>query len=232
MPLIVFDCKGIPAARRERIEAAVEAAGQRLAQPYEAWIAADPFTGCVRVLITGPQGFKGTVAFALGEAPKRIVSAAARRRMAAARRKRWTGRRKAKAAAATPAPKAARKKRPLIPEGRARTIAAMKTSRRRISTEGGWPEEGGAEAAGRREDERRDRRGAGGGGSGGGGCAGHQGGIAGAAGISTAGVGARSQRPCGHRSRSVVLPALCACSGVNAGIVAILHAEDVEGAFL
>jgi hypothetical protein len=34
------------AARRQRIEAAVEAArGQRLAQPYEARIAADPFPG-------------------------------------------------------------------------------------------------------------------------------------------------------------------------------------------
>ena len=61
------------ATRRDRIEAAVEAAGQRLAQPYKAWIAADPFTGGVRVLITGPQGFERTVRFALDEAPKRIV---------------------------------------------------------------------------------------------------------------------------------------------------------------
>jgi hypothetical protein len=44
MPLTVFDCQGIAAARRQRIEAAVEAAaGQRRTQPYEAWIAADPF---------------------------------------------------------------------------------------------------------------------------------------------------------------------------------------------
>ena len=43
MPLTVFDRKGISATRRERIEAAVEAAGQNLAQPFEAWIAADPF---------------------------------------------------------------------------------------------------------------------------------------------------------------------------------------------
>ena len=33
------------AARRERIEAAVAAAAQRLAQPHEAWIAADPIRG-------------------------------------------------------------------------------------------------------------------------------------------------------------------------------------------
>ena len=43
------------ATRRERIEAALKAAGQRLAQPYEAWMAADPFRRGVRVLITGPQ---------------------------------------------------------------------------------------------------------------------------------------------------------------------------------
>ena len=31
MPITVFDTKGIPATRRERIEAAVEAAGRELA---------------------------------------------------------------------------------------------------------------------------------------------------------------------------------------------------------
>ena len=67
MPLTIFDCKGISATRRERIEAAVEAAGKHVAQPYEAWIAADPFHGGVRVLITGPQGFERTVMFALDE---------------------------------------------------------------------------------------------------------------------------------------------------------------------
>ena len=55
MPLTVLDCKGISAPGRERIEAAGEAAAQRLAQPYEAWMAADPFRRGVRVLITGPQ---------------------------------------------------------------------------------------------------------------------------------------------------------------------------------
>jgi len=43
MPLTVFDCTGISATRRERIEAAVEAGGRHAAQPYEGWIAADPF---------------------------------------------------------------------------------------------------------------------------------------------------------------------------------------------
>jgi hypothetical protein len=45
----------------------VEAAGQRLAQPYDAWIAADP-SGGVRLLVTGPWGFERTVTFAVGEA--------------------------------------------------------------------------------------------------------------------------------------------------------------------
>jgi hypothetical protein len=73
MPLTVFDCKGISATRRARIEAAVEAAGQHLAQPYEGWIAADPSRGGVRVLITGPQGFERTVTFAVDEAPATIT---------------------------------------------------------------------------------------------------------------------------------------------------------------
>ena len=58
MPLTVFDCKGIPATRRERIEAAVEAAGKSQIEPYEAWISADPFRGGVRVSIMGPHGFQ------------------------------------------------------------------------------------------------------------------------------------------------------------------------------
>jgi hypothetical protein len=41
LPLTVINCNGISATRRERIEAAAEAAGQRLAQPYRGWIAAD-----------------------------------------------------------------------------------------------------------------------------------------------------------------------------------------------
>jgi hypothetical protein len=67
MPLTVFDCKGIPTSRRARIEGAVVAAGRNLSQPYEAWIAADPLRGGVRVMITGPQGLDRTVTFELGE---------------------------------------------------------------------------------------------------------------------------------------------------------------------
>jgi hypothetical protein len=56
MPLIVLDCKGIPATRRERIETAVEAGGRHVNEQYEGWIAADPFRGGVRVVITGAAG--------------------------------------------------------------------------------------------------------------------------------------------------------------------------------
>jgi hypothetical protein len=73
MPLTVFDCKGTSATRRERIEAAVEAGGKRLAQPYEGWIAAEPIRGGVSTLITGPPGFERTVAFALDETSATIT---------------------------------------------------------------------------------------------------------------------------------------------------------------
>jgi len=59
--------------RRERIEAAVEAGGKHVAEPHEAWIAAGTFRGGVKVLITGPQGFERTVAFALDEEPATIT---------------------------------------------------------------------------------------------------------------------------------------------------------------
>jgi len=106
------------------------AAGQRLAQPYESWTAVDRLPGGVRLLNTGPQGFERTVAFALDEAPKRIVSPAARRRISAAQRKRRAAVRNAKAGPAATVPTTpARKKRRLSPEGRARFIAATKKRR-------------------------------------------------------------------------------------------------------
>ena len=73
MPLTVFDCKGIPTSRRARIEGAVVAAGRNLAQPYEAWMAADIPRGAVRVMITGPQGFDRNVTFDLAEDPAVIT---------------------------------------------------------------------------------------------------------------------------------------------------------------
>ena len=73
MPLTVFDIKGLPASRRERIEAAVVAGGRHARGPHEAWIAADPFKGGFRVLITGPQGFERSVVFALDDDPAAIA---------------------------------------------------------------------------------------------------------------------------------------------------------------
>jgi hypothetical protein len=59
--------------RRERIEAAVEAGGKHVAAPHEAWIAADPGRGDVRVLLTGPHGFERTIRFAADEEPAVIT---------------------------------------------------------------------------------------------------------------------------------------------------------------
>jgi hypothetical protein len=73
MPLTVLDIKGVPGNRRERIEAAVVAAGRHARGPHEAWIAADPFKGGFRVLITGPQGFERTLVFALDDDPAEIA---------------------------------------------------------------------------------------------------------------------------------------------------------------
>jgi hypothetical protein len=76
MPLIVFECKGIPATKRERIETAVEAGCRHVKEQCEGWIAADPFRGGVRVVITGPQGFERVVLFALDEDPAVITERA------------------------------------------------------------------------------------------------------------------------------------------------------------
>src|ERR1700688_4076025 len=65
----MFHTNGIPAARRERIEAAVVAGGKRVPAPHEAWIALDPFHNGVRVRITGPYGFQRAVSFALDQVP-------------------------------------------------------------------------------------------------------------------------------------------------------------------
>jgi len=52
VPLLVFDTKGIPATRRERIQTAVEAGGNRMRESHEAWIASDPFRSGLRVQAT------------------------------------------------------------------------------------------------------------------------------------------------------------------------------------
>jgi hypothetical protein len=73
MPLTVFDIKGVPGHRRERIEAAVVAGGKHTQEPHEAWISADPFKSGFRVLITGALGFERTVMFALDDNPAVIA---------------------------------------------------------------------------------------------------------------------------------------------------------------
>jgi hypothetical protein len=73
MPLTVFDIKGVPGPRRERIAAAVVAGGKHVSAPHEAWIAADPFHGGFRILITGPHGFERTVVFAIDDDPTLIA---------------------------------------------------------------------------------------------------------------------------------------------------------------
>ncbi len=73
MPLTIFAVKGIPGNRRELIEAAVVAGGRHAREPHEAWIAADPFNGGFRVLITGPHGFERTVTFSIDDDPAVIA---------------------------------------------------------------------------------------------------------------------------------------------------------------
>jgi hypothetical protein len=73
MPLTVFDTKGVPAHRRERIEAAVAAGGKHVSALYEGWIGTDPFRRDVRVIITGPHGFERRAAFAMDEDPAEIT---------------------------------------------------------------------------------------------------------------------------------------------------------------
>jgi hypothetical protein len=48
--------KGLPGKRRESIESAVVAGGKHTSGPHEAFIAADPFRGGFKALITG-HGF-------------------------------------------------------------------------------------------------------------------------------------------------------------------------------
>jgi hypothetical protein len=59
MALLVFDIKGIPASRRERIAADVKAVETHLSESLEAWISWDSFGETARVLITGRLGLSG-----------------------------------------------------------------------------------------------------------------------------------------------------------------------------
>ena len=69
MPITVFQTRGIPSHRRERIEAAVVAGGRHTTGPHEAWITADPFRGGYKIVVTGPHGFERVVTCALDDDP-------------------------------------------------------------------------------------------------------------------------------------------------------------------
>jgi hypothetical protein len=58
MPLTAHACKGISATRRARIEAAVEAAGRHVAQPFEARIAAGPCRRRVARIVAPRVGYR------------------------------------------------------------------------------------------------------------------------------------------------------------------------------
>ena len=73
-PIISWVHPSRPGDRGERIEAAVVAGGRHITGPHEAWIAADPFNGGFRVLITGANGFERTVTFALDDDPAVIAA--------------------------------------------------------------------------------------------------------------------------------------------------------------
>ena len=49
------------------------AGGRNASGPHEAWIAADPFNGGFRVLVTGSHGFERTVTFAIDDDPAVIA---------------------------------------------------------------------------------------------------------------------------------------------------------------
>jgi hypothetical protein len=65
--------KEFPGMRRERIEAAVVAGGRGTRGLHEAWIAADPFKGGFRVLITGLRDSSGPWHFAMDDDPTVIA---------------------------------------------------------------------------------------------------------------------------------------------------------------
>ena len=62
-----------PASAASGSKAAVVAGGKHASGPHEAFIAADPFRGGVKVLITGPHGLERAVTFPPDEDPALIA---------------------------------------------------------------------------------------------------------------------------------------------------------------
>jgi hypothetical protein len=73
VPITVFDAKGIPATRREGMEAARVAAGRHVSAPHEAWIAGRPAARRVQGPYKGPHGLERSISLALDEEPVLIV---------------------------------------------------------------------------------------------------------------------------------------------------------------
>ena len=73
MPVTIFNAKGIPATRLERIEAAVVAAGKHQSAPYEAWIVPALRPPAYAVRITGAKGFDRVAQFSGQETEAEIT---------------------------------------------------------------------------------------------------------------------------------------------------------------
>ena len=73
MPLIVFDCKGIPATRRARILTAVEAGGRHVKEEMQGMDCSYPFLGGVRVVITGLHCVTGQLRHLVQSAGQNLV---------------------------------------------------------------------------------------------------------------------------------------------------------------
>jgi hypothetical protein len=64
-------CWGLRSTRNHRVRS--QAGSKHFSVSYEAWIAADPIRGGLRVLITGPQGFERIVQLDADEQPAEIT---------------------------------------------------------------------------------------------------------------------------------------------------------------
>jgi hypothetical protein len=127
VPMTVVACQGLSAPRRERIEAVVEATGQRLAQPVRNLDRRGGVPGAASGCSSrGRRAWKKRSRSLSTWRPGASHGPPRRRRMAAAQRKRWAAGRKMAAAATVAPANAAGKKRRLRPEGRMRIIAATK----------------------------------------------------------------------------------------------------------
>ena|ERR1035438_6472075 len=148
MSLTVFDCKGISATRRERIE---EAAGKHFAQPYEGWIAADPFGVACGFSSRGRRASKGPSRSRATKRPSPSYAPPRAGRMAAGQRKRWAAGKWPRRRRSGGGRRCGRPKRREIGlEARCSDQRGQGFKVGGCAAEGGWPEERGAKANGPR----------------------------------------------------------------------------------